>query len=63
LLVLITLQAVLGIVTLLHVAPLGLALAHQGVAVIVLTAAVLHAENLRHREAADGLALPEGARS
>ena len=61
--ILITLQAVLGIVTLLHVAPLGLALAHQGLAVIVLTAAVLHAENLRYHPATDALALPQGARS
>jgi cytochrome c oxidase assembly protein subunit 15 len=61
--ILITLQGVLGVVTLLHVAPLGLALAHQGLAVIVLTAAVLHAESLRHRPATDALALPQGARS
>jgi cytochrome c oxidase assembly protein subunit 15 len=61
--ILITLQAVLGIVTLLHVAPLGLALAHQGLAVIVLTAAVLHAESLGHRQAASALAMPQGVRS
>ena len=61
--ILITLQGVLGIVTLLHVAPLGLALAHQGLAVIVLTAAVLHAESLGHRQAAGALAMPQGARS
>ena len=60
--VLMTLQAVLGIVTLLHVAPLGLALAHQGLAVIVLTAAVLHAESLGHRQAASAVAIPQGAR-
>jgi cytochrome c oxidase assembly protein subunit 15 len=46
--ILVTGQAVLGIVTLLNVAPLGLSLAHQGLAVVVLTAAVLHAEAL-HR--------------
>ena len=63
LVILITLQGVLGIVTLLHVAPLGLALAHQGLAVIVLTATVLHAENLGHSPAADALVLPQGARS
>ena len=45
---LVSAQAVLGIATLLHLAPLGLSLAHQGLAVIVLTAAVLHAEALRH---------------
>ena len=42
----ITLQAALGIVTLLHVVPLGLALAHQAMAVIVLAIAVLHAARL-----------------
>jgi heme a synthase len=61
--ILITLQGVLGIVTLLHVAPLGLALAHQGLAIIVLTAAVLHAESLGHHQAASALAVPQGARS
>jgi heme a synthase len=38
----VTIQAVLGIVTLLYQAPLGLALAHQAFAVVVLTLAVLH---------------------
>jgi cytochrome c oxidase assembly protein subunit 15 len=47
--VLVTAQAALGIVTLLHVAPLGLSLAHQMLAVVVLTAAVLHAEALHRR--------------
>ena len=47
--VLVSAQAALGIATLLHVAPVGLSLAHQGLAVIVLTASVLHAEALRHR--------------
>jgi cytochrome c oxidase assembly protein subunit 15 len=47
--VLISLQAVLGIVTLLNVAPLGLALAHQAFAIVVLTAAVIHAESLHYR--------------
>ena len=46
--ILVTAQAALGIVTLLNVAPLGLSLAHQGLAAVVLTAAVLHAEAL-HR--------------
>jgi cytochrome c oxidase assembly protein subunit 15 len=41
---LITAQAVLGIVTLLYVAPLPLALAHQAFAIVVLTFAVVHAE-------------------
>jgi hypothetical protein len=40
----ITLQAALGIVTLLHQAPLALALLHQGMAMVVLTIAVVHAQ-------------------
>jgi cytochrome c oxidase assembly protein subunit 15 len=40
----ITLQAALGIVTLLHAAPLALALMHQGMAMVVLTIAVVHAQ-------------------
>jgi len=44
---LVTAQATLGIVTLLNVAPLGLSLSHQMLAIVVLTAAVLHAESLR----------------
>jgi heme a synthase len=39
-----TLQAALGIVTLLHQAPLGLALLHQATAIVVLTVAVVHAQ-------------------
>ncbi|MPZ59376.1 MAG: heme A synthase [Rhizobiales bacterium] len=46
----VTLQAALGIVTLLYQAPLSLALAHQGMAMVVLTVAVLHAERLAHSE-------------
>jgi cytochrome c oxidase assembly protein subunit 15 len=46
---LMTFQAGLGIVTLLHQAPLPLALAHQMVAILVLTVAVVHAERLSHR--------------
>ena len=42
----VTLQAGLGIVTLLHVTPLPLALAHQALAVIVLAIAVIHAARL-----------------
>jgi cytochrome c oxidase assembly protein subunit 15 len=49
----VTLQAALGISTLLAQAPLGLALMHQAMAMIVLTIAVLHAR---------ALATPEGAR-
>ena len=47
---LVTAQAILGVLTLLHVVPLGLAIAHQGFAVVVLTAAVVHAERLCHGE-------------
>ncbi len=45
----VSMQAVIGIVTLIAVVPIGLALAHQATAVLVLTLAVLHAERLRHR--------------
>ena len=45
----ITLQAGLGIVTLLHQAPLPLALAHQVLAILVFSVAVIHAERLSHR--------------
>jgi cytochrome c oxidase assembly protein subunit 15 len=46
---LVTVQAALGIATLLLVVPLPLAIAHQAMAVVVLTAAIVHAERLRHR--------------
>jgi cytochrome c oxidase assembly protein subunit 15 len=52
----VTLQAGLGIVTLLHVTPLPLALAHQAMAVIVLAIAVVHAAGLRHAQAEQGAA-------
>jgi cytochrome c oxidase assembly protein subunit 15 len=45
----VTLQALLGIVTLLHQAPIELALAHQMLAILVFTVAVVHAERLCHR--------------
>ncbi len=47
----VTLQAVLGIVTLLYEAPILLALAHQVAAIVVFTIAVVHAERLAHRAA------------
>jgi heme a synthase len=47
----VTLQAALGIVTLLHQAPLALALTHQAMAIVVLTIAVVHAERLERRPA------------
>jgi cytochrome c oxidase assembly protein subunit 15 len=46
----VTLQAVLGILTLLHQVPIGLALAHQAVAIVVLTLAILQAERLAARQ-------------
>jgi len=48
-------QAALGIVTLLYQTPLSLALAHQGLAMVVLTIAVVHAERLMHRLPAPAL--------
>jgi len=59
----ITLQATLGILTLLNQVPLELALSHQAVAIAVLTLAVMQAERLagRHAETAShGLAAPLG---
>jgi cytochrome c oxidase assembly protein subunit 15 len=55
---LVTLQAVLGIVTLLAQAPIGLALAHQTVAMILLAAATLHVAWLQpdHRQVQTGRA-------
>ena len=47
---LVTLQAGLGIVTLLTQAPLLLALAHQLMAIVVFTAAIIHAERLLHHD-------------
>ena len=48
----VTVQAGIGIVTLLHQAPLALALMHQATAILVLTVAVVHAERLTARRAA-----------
>jgi len=45
----VTAQAALGIVTLVHLSPIPLALAHQMLAVLTLTVAVAHAERLSHR--------------
>jgi len=52
----VTLQAVLGIVTLLEQAPIPLALTHQMVAILVFTVAIVHAERLWHRA---GLLAPQ----
>jgi cytochrome c oxidase assembly protein subunit 15 len=52
----ILLQAGLGIVTLLYQVPIGLALVHQAVAILVLTFAVLQAERLALRRVSAGVA-------
>jgi heme a synthase len=59
--VLVTLQAAIGIVTLVKAAPLGLSLAHQAFAIVVLTVAVVHAARLAPGAAPARLALPQGA--
>jgi heme a synthase len=46
----VTLQALLGILTLINQVPLALALSHQAVAILVLTLAVLQAERLAGRQ-------------
>ena len=59
----ITLQAVLGILTLLHQVPIDLALAHQATAIVVLTLAVLQTERLvarRVEQSRRKLGLPAG---
>ncbi len=48
--VMVTLQGGLGIVTLLEQAPIPLALAHQMLAILTFTVAIVHAERLSHRE-------------
>lgn len=52
----ITIQAGFGIITLLHQAPIALSLAHQGMALVVLTIAVVHAERLSAGNVAAGVA-------
>jgi cytochrome c oxidase assembly protein subunit 15 len=54
------LQAGIGIVTLLHQAPLPLALLHQIMGIVVLTIAVVHAERLVPQRAAAIAAEPIG---
>jgi cytochrome c oxidase assembly protein subunit 15 len=56
----VTLQAGIGIVTLLHQAPLSLALLHQIMGIAVLTTAVIHAERLAHQRAGAIAAEPVG---
>ncbi|HWV97480.1 MAG TPA: COX15/CtaA family protein, partial [Xanthobacteraceae bacterium] len=53
-----TLQATLGILTLLHQVPILLALAHQGVALVVLTLVIVQTERLAASPARDAKALP-----
>ena len=48
----ITVQAMLGILTLLHQVPIDLALAHQAMAIVVLTLAVLQVERMKVRKVA-----------
>jgi cytochrome c oxidase assembly protein subunit 15 len=55
----VTIQAALGIVTLLHQAPIGLALAHQAMAIAVLTLATLQAERVNPRAASVRLVAAE----
>jgi heme a synthase len=57
----VTLQAGVGIVTLLHQAPLPLALLHQIMGIVVLTVTVVHAERLAPQRAAAVAAGPLGA--
>jgi cytochrome c oxidase assembly protein subunit 15 len=52
----VALQAALGIVTLLEVVPIGLALAHQAMAIVVLSIAVVHAQRVSARP---GMAVAE----
>lgn len=56
----VTLQAGLGIVTVIQGSPLPLALAHQATAILVLTLAVLHAERLRRDDPAAARLGPGG---
>jgi heme a synthase len=53
-----TIQAGLGIATLLYQVPISLALAHQGMAIIVLTIAVMHAERLTPKRSAASAGQP-----
>ena len=57
----VTLQAGIGIVTLLHQAPLALALLHQSMGIVVLTIAVIHAERLAPQHAGAVAGGPLGA--
>jgi cytochrome c oxidase assembly protein subunit 15 len=56
----VTIQAALGILTLVYQVPIGLALAHQAMAIVVLTLAALQAARLRPQPARLGLAAAAG---
>lgn len=59
----VTLQATLGILTLLNQVPIGLALSHQAVAIVVLTLAVMQTERVVRSQVGtepQGLAVPLG---
>jgi cytochrome c oxidase assembly protein subunit 15 len=61
---LVTAQAALGIVTLLYQVALPLALSHQMFAIVVFTAAIVHAERMSHRDVvrvSRALAVEQGA--
>ena len=58
----VALQAALGIATLLQMVPIGLALMHQAMAVIVLSIAVVHAERMSARSGAVSAPVPVAAR-
>jgi cytochrome c oxidase assembly protein subunit 15 len=53
----VTAQAAIGIATLLYQVPISLALLHQGMAIVILTIAVIHAQRLLRRTARDGLGI------
>src|SRR5262249_34557947 len=56
----IVVQATLGILTLIHQVPVALALAHQGMAIVVLAVATVHAERLQPRRQASKLPAAAG---
>jgi heme a synthase len=57
----VTIQAALGILTLIYQVPTTLALAHQAGAILVLALATVHAQSLTARSAARSLGLPANA--
>jgi cytochrome c oxidase assembly protein subunit 15 len=57
----VTLQAGIGIITLLHVTPLPLALLHQITGIVVLTVAVIHAEQMVSRPSLKAVAATPAA--